>query len=230
MDSMDRKKLVIIGDTAFAEIAYEYFLHDSPYQPVAFAVERPYLTRESLFGLPVIPLDELPRRYPPESHAVYAAATYTQLNRLRTRLASWAKAQGYALASYISSRSFVWRNVRLGEHVFLFEDNTVQPFVTIGSNVVLWSGNHIGHHSTIHDNVFIASHVVVSGFVDIGENTFVGVNATFANNLKIGADSLIGAGATILRDTEPDRIFGAVMTEPKTKSARAHFKVPDAPP
>ena len=25
------RKLVIIGDTAFAEIAYEYFTHDSPY-------------------------------------------------------------------------------------------------------------------------------------------------------------------------------------------------------
>lgn len=33
-------KLVLIGDSAFAEVAYEYFTHDSPYEVVAFAVER----------------------------------------------------------------------------------------------------------------------------------------------------------------------------------------------
>ena len=26
------EKLVIVGNTAFAEIAYEYFTHDSPYE------------------------------------------------------------------------------------------------------------------------------------------------------------------------------------------------------
>jgi hypothetical protein len=31
-------KLVVLGDGAFAEIAYEYFTHDSEYEVVAFAV------------------------------------------------------------------------------------------------------------------------------------------------------------------------------------------------
>ena len=69
------------------------------------------------------------------------AVVYTQLNRLRARLAAEAKAKGYRLASYVSSRAFLWRNVEVGEHCFVFEDNTVQPFVRIGNNVVLWSGN-----------------------------------------------------------------------------------------
>ena len=61
---------------------------------------------------------------PAGEHAVSSALTYTQLNRLRARLAATAKGMGYALASYVSSRAFVWRNVELGEHCFIFEDNT----------------------------------------------------------------------------------------------------------
>ncbi len=220
------EKLVIVGNTAFAEIAYEYFTHDSPYEVVAFSVDREFIRESSLFGRPVVPFDELAQRFEPRAHAAYAAMTYTQLNRLRTRFAARCKAMGYRLASYVSSRAFVWRNVTLGEHCFVFEDNTVQPFVKIGNNVVLWSGNHIGHHSVIRDNAFLASHVVVSGFCDIGESCFLGVNATLANNVTVARDCLIGAGATILRDTEPDRLFGATSTPARDKSASAYFGVP----
>lgn len=193
-------KLVIVGDSAFAEIAYEYFTHDSPYEVVAFAVERDYLKKSELFGLPVVPLEEVEERYAPAGHAFYAALVYTQGNALRRRLYETMKAKGYRPASYVSSRAFVWRNVELGEHCFVFENNVVQPFVKLGSNVVLWSGNHIGHHSKIGDHCFVSSHVVVSGFVEIGKSCFLGVNSTFANNLMVGDDCLVAAGATVLGD------------------------------
>lgn len=221
------RPLVLIGDSPIAEIAYEYFTHDSPHDVVAFAVERQYLTKKELFGIPVIPLDELSFRYPPAEHSAFVAIAYNQLNRLRSRLAGEVKALGYTLTSYISSRAFVWRNVTFGEHCFIFEDNTIQPFVQIGNNVMMWSGNHIGHHSIIRDNVFFASHVVLSGFCDVGENCFLGVNATIANNVTIAPDTLLGAGCSILRSTpEPDMIYGATMTEPAAKKATRYFKVP----
>jgi sugar O-acyltransferase (sialic acid O-acetyltransferase NeuD family) len=194
------RDLLILGDSAFAEIAYEYFTHDSDHRVVAFAVEREYLHRESLFDLPVIAFDEAPRRFPPVQHAFYGAFVYTQRNQLRARLYREAKALGYAPASYISSRAFVWRNARLGEHCFIFENNVIQPFVTIGDDCVLWSGNHIGHHSTIGDDCFISSHVVVSGKCTIGSRCFMGVNSTVANDVKIGDDCVIGAAATIIGD------------------------------
>ena len=221
------RRLVLVGDSAIAEIAYEYFTHDSPYEVVGFAVDEAYLKREELFGLPVVAFQRLEEHFPPAEHSLYVAVGYNQLNRLRARFAAEAKAKGYVLASYVSSRAFVWRNVEIGEHCFIFEDNTVQPFVKIGDNVVLWSGNHIGHHSVIRDHVFVASHVVISGFCDIGAHSFLGVNATVANNVTVAADNLLGAGCTILRDTEPNKIYGATATAPAGKSARAYFKVPE---
>jgi sugar O-acyltransferase (sialic acid O-acetyltransferase NeuD family) len=196
------RKLVLIGDSAFAEVAYEYFTHDSEYEVVAFAVEREHRRREELFGLPVVPFEELPARFAPAEHEFYAALVYTQGNALRARLYQTAKEMGYRPASYVSPRAFVWRNVILGEHCFVFENNVLQPFVKIGSNVVLWSGNHIGHHSSIGDHCFVSSHVVVSGFVHIGPSCFLGVNATFANNLTVGGRCVIGAGALVLGDVE----------------------------
>jgi len=219
------QKLILAGDSLFAEIAHEYFTHDSDYEVVAFTVEEAYRTRDTFRGLPVVPFETVQDVYDPAEHHFYAALTYAQVNRLRQRIAAEAKAKGYPLASYVSSRAFVWRNVPLGEHVFIFEDNTVQPFVTVGDNVVLWSGNHIGHHSTIRDNVFIASHAVISGSVDVGENTFIGVNATIVNDISIGRDNWIGPHTTITRSTEPDTFWRPARSEKRDTGVLELFGV-----
>ena len=197
-------KLVIVGDSAFAEVAFEYFTWDSAYEVVAFAVERQYLTRSEFLGLPVVAFEDVQNSYAPEDHHFYAALVYTQQNKLRTRLYRAAKDKGYKPASYISPHAFIWRDVQIGEHCFIFEQNVLQPRVTIGNNIVLWSGNHIGHHSTVKDNCFVSSHVVVSGFCQIGESCFMGVNATVANNITIGNNVVVGAGALVLSDV-PNR-------------------------
>jgi sugar O-acyltransferase (sialic acid O-acetyltransferase NeuD family) len=223
---MDKsKQLVIVGDTAFAEIAYEYFASDSSYEPIAFSVEDRYRAKTSLFGLPVVPFESLEKEYPPERCELFVAVVYTQMNRLRSRLSQTARDKGYRLASYCSSEAFVWRNVKLGEHCFIFEKNVVQPFVQIGNNVVLWSGNHIGHHSVIHDNCFISSHVVLSGYAEVGKNCFLGVNSAVANNIKIAADCWIGPGVTITKDTEEGQIYSGARPEASKVSSLRFFKV-----
>ena len=224
---MKTRKLIVVGDSAFAEIAREYFDVDSSYEVVAFSVERAFLKHNELHGLPVVAFEEIESHYDPATHYVYVATVYTQLNRLRARLANSAKSKGYQLASYVSSRAFVWRNVTIGEHCFIFEDNTIQPFVKIGSNVVLWSGNHIGHHSTIQDNGFISSHVVISGFCDIGENSFIGVNATLANNVNIGKDNWIGPNIKIMKSTESGALYKTDQSEPAKITATRFFKIKD---
>lgn len=222
---MKTGKLVIVGDSAFAEIAHEYFDADSDYAVVGFSVERSYLKKTEMRGLPIVAFEELEKHFDPATHHVYVATVYTQLNRLRTRLAQTAKDKGYKLASYISSRAFVWRNADIGEHCFIFEDNTVQPFVKIENNVVLWSGNHIGHHSTIRNNCFISSHVVISGFCDIGENTFIGVNATLANNVALGKDNWVGPHVAIMKNTEAGSLFKTEQSDSAKVSALRFFKV-----
>ncbi len=219
------QKVVIVGDSAFAEIAHEYFDHDSPLSVVGFAVESAYRKRDSLHDLPVVDFETMEQRFAPQEHQVFVAVTYGQLNRLRERLLGAAKAKGYRPASYVSSRAFVWRNVEMGEHVFIFENNVVQPFVRIGDNTILWSGNHIGHHSTIGDHCFVSSHVVVSGFVTVGAHCFLGVNATIANNVNIAPDCWLGPNVVIFRDTERGAFYKPIKPELARVSALDYFKI-----
>jgi sugar O-acyltransferase (sialic acid O-acetyltransferase NeuD family) len=217
------RKLVIVGDRVFAEIAHEYFTHDSEYEVVAFSVERDFIQHDRFRDLPMVPFESLEEAYDPADHSVHVAITYLQFNRVRARLATEARQKGFALATYVSSRAFVWRNVEIGEHCFIFEDNTVQPFVSIGSNVVMWSGNHIGHHSHIRDNCFISSHVVVSGSVDVGENTFLGVNSTLVNDISVGRDCWIGPAVTLTRDIEPGSFYTPPRSTLRDESALERF-------
>ena len=219
--NINKKKLVLIGAGEFAEIAHEYFTHDSDYEVVALSVERQYLTLPTLAGLPVVPYEELELLYPPDQYELFVAIPVSQLNRLRTRLYLDAKQRGYRFATYISSHAFVWRNAKVGENTFIFENNVIQPFVNVGNNCVLWSSNHIGHRTVIHDHVFISSHAVISGYCEIGESCFIGVNSTLADNVIVGRDCVIGAGALISKNTEQGKIYPGIPSEvPKVGSLR----------
>jgi sugar O-acyltransferase (sialic acid O-acetyltransferase NeuD family) len=225
----ERKPLVLVGDGESAEIAYEYFTYDSPWQVVAFAVEHKFRERDSLFDLPVIDLEALSEAYPPSRYAAHVALSSTHLNRPRKRLYLHVKSLGYELASYVSSRAFVWRNVDIGENTFIFENNVLQYHVKVGNNVVLWSGNHVGHRTVIRDHNFISSHCVISGFCDIGESGFLGVNCTFGDNVSVPHDTVVGAGALLHKSlTEPGRVWVGNPAKPLEKSAYDAFRVPDA--
>lgn len=64
------RKLIIVGASAFAEIAYEYFTYDSDYDVVAFAVETPYLLDNNKYGLPLVAFETMEQRFPPMEHEV----------------------------------------------------------------------------------------------------------------------------------------------------------------
>ena len=208
-----KKPLIIFGSGDIAQLAYYYFSTDSKYEVVAFTVDAAYLTASEFCGLPVVPFEELAKLCLSDTHEIFVALSYSKLNQVRKEKYLAAKALNYRIASYISSHATVLNDGMIGENCFIFEDNTIQPFVTIGNNVTLWSGNHIGHHSTIHDHCFIASHVVVSGGVEIGESCFVGVNATLRDHIKIGEKCVIGAGTLILADAEPEGVYIGQATE-----------------
>jgi sugar O-acyltransferase (sialic acid O-acetyltransferase NeuD family) len=201
------KPLVIIGAGEFAQIACEYFEHDSGREVIAFSVEQDFIAQPLLAGHPVLAYESLEVRHPPTEVELFVAIPASQLNRLRTRLYQDAKRHGYRFATYVSSHAFVWRNAELGENSFIFEGNVIQPFVRIGNNCILWSGNHVGHRSVVHDNVFVASHAVISGYCEIGAGSFVGVNSTFNDHVRVAPDNVIGAGALVTRDTEPGRVY-----------------------
>lgn len=222
---MKSKKLIVIGAGETAQLAYEYFTHDSEYEVVAFSVDRAFLKDKTFCDLPVIAFDELKARISSEECYAFVAMGSSRLNRQRKEWYWKTKAAGFRLASYISSRAFVWHNVEIGDNCFILENNTLQPFVKIGNNVVLWSGNHVGHRSRIADHCFITSHVVISGFCSIGESSFLGVNATLADEVSIAKDNFICAGAIVGESTEENQIYRGAPSAVAKVSARRFLRV-----
>jgi sugar O-acyltransferase (sialic acid O-acetyltransferase NeuD family) len=210
---------VIFGAGSFAECAHFYFTHDSAHEVVAFTANRSHIGEETLHGLPVVPFEEVERTHPPGQHSMFVAIGYASVNRIRARVYERAKAKGYRLATYISSKATTWPNLDIGDNCFVFEDNTIQPFTTIGDDVVMWSGNHLGHHSRIGDHCFLTSHVVVSGHVTVGAYTFLGVNATVRDSIEIGESCVIGAGALIMKPTRAREVYIAPRSTPDERTS-----------
>lgn len=221
------KEVVIFGGGETALLAYEYFTYDSGYEVVAFAMDAEFIESDTLMGLPVISLIDVISQFPPNKYSGFVAASSTKLNRVRKGLYDKVKNMNYELVSYVSSRAFMWPNVKIGDNCFIMEGNTLQPFTEVGNNVVMWSGNHLGHRSIVRDDCFISSHCVISGFCDIGKSSFLGVNCTIENDVCIGEDNFIGAGTLIRKNTEKGAFYQALQTEVAKISAYRLFKIKD---
>jgi sugar O-acyltransferase (sialic acid O-acetyltransferase NeuD family) len=199
------KRAIVFGTGDFARVASFYLEHDSPYRVAAFVVDSAYRTTNELLGRPVVSWERVVETHPPSDFALFPAIGYSGVNRHRATVFARAKAAGYELPGYVSSKASCLGAV--GEGSFVFEGCVIQPFASVGANVVLWSGAQVAHDSVVGDHVFMAPHAVLSGNCRVGDRTFIGANATVRDRVTIGADCVIGAGALVLHDV-PD---GAVV-------------------
>ena len=214
-DVRKERKLVIVGDSPWSQVAYEYFTHDSIYEVVAFSVESPFLRQTELLGLPVVPFENLEQVYDPAEHWFYAALVFREKNRLRARLYEAAKTKGYRPASYRSSRAIVWPSVQIGEHCFICESTVLQPFTSIGDNVVVGPGSLLGHHSRLGNHVFLSGNVTVAGLVSVGEYAFLGLNSTVIDPVVVGHRAFVGAATLVLADVPDDQTVVGIWKKPR---------------
>ena len=213
--------IIIFGVQDFAELAHFYLENDSPHKVIAFSVHEKYMPEKREFkGLPILPFDDIEKKYPPSKVKFFAPMAPNKMNQLRADVYHQIKAKGYEMISYISSKATIFKN-KIGDNCFILEDNTIQPFTEIGNDVVMWSGNHIGHHGVIKDHVTFTSHVVLSGHCVIEPYTFFGVNASIRDGLTIAEGTFVAMAACITRNTEPWSMYKgnpAVKSEASTKN------------
>ena len=219
---MAEKKAVIFGTGSIAEVVAFYLNHDSDYEVVAFTASNAGVSES--FGRPLVPFQDVENNFPPSSHEMFVAVGYHRLNKLRQQFCEEARAKNYRLLSYVCSKATHWGDTIMGDNVFIFEDNTIQPFVAIGSGTILWSGNHIGHHSKIGKYCFLTSHVVVSGLCSIGDRCFLGVNSTISEDTAIGDDVIVGPGALVQKPAGAGEAYIAKRTEKFPKDSSRFFR------
>lgn len=215
--------VIIFGAGDIAQLAHFYLTRDSPYRVAAFTVDAAYIKEPAFEGLPVVPFEHITDEFGPDRYQMFVAISYSQVNQVRAAKYHEAKAKGYKLVTYISSKASYF-GTPIGDNCFIFEDNTIQPFTRIGNNVTMWSGNHFGHHSTIGDHCFISSHVVISGGVVIQPYCFLGVNSTLRDHVTIGERTVIGMGAMVTKDCEPNSVYVGAPAQRKSSSAPDELK------
>jgi sugar O-acyltransferase (sialic acid O-acetyltransferase NeuD family) len=200
-------RIIIFGLGRGANIATRYFCDDSSHEIAAYTVDDAYADRKEFMGRPVIPFSRIEREIPPQESQMFVLLGFQEMNALRSQKFQQAKAKGYSLPGYISSRVAACEMPRFGENCFILEGNVFNYDVKIGNNVVMWSGNHVGDLSVIEDHVFVSSHVVLSGEVTIGAHSFLGVNSTISNYVRVGTGCYIGANTLITHDTAPGSVY-----------------------
>lgn len=203
-------KIIIFGIRDFAELAHYYFSTDTEHEVVAFTVNSEYLNIENFKGLPVVPFENIENIYSVQDHLFFAPISATRMNSSREHVYTLIKSKGYKFINYISSKATIFDNVILGDNLFIFENNVIQPFVSIGNNVIFWSGNHIGHHSIIHNHVMFTSHVVLSGHCVVNSYSYFGVNSTIRDNINIAKGTFVAMSAAIIKDTEEFSLYAGI--------------------
>lgn len=204
---MKNKKLIIFGAGTLGHLAFEYFSQDSNYVVECFSVEAEYLTKNEFCGKPIISFDKIEMVYPPSEYEMFVALGWFKLNRNRMKFYNLAKAKGYKLATYISSKAFIWPNVEIGDNCMIMEGCILQPWVKIGNNVTLWSDCCVEHYSIVSDNCSLAARSTIAGNAIIGKNSFLGVNSTIGDNIRIASDNFIAMGAVVRKSTETNSVY-----------------------
>ena len=198
-----KRKLIIFGITELAQLAHYYFTNDSNYEVVAFTLNHDYIKSDRFLDLPIVPFEEIENVYPPDSFEMYIAIGYTNVSEMRKEKYFEAKAKGFSLASYVSSKSTSWPSLKVGDNTFIMEDNTIMPFCEIGSNILIFVNNILSHHTVFKDHITITSHCAIGGNSIVEEQAFFGLNCTTRSNLTIGKGAIIGAAANVLKNVDP---------------------------
>lgn len=220
------EKIIIFGNATQGLLGHFLLTHDSPYQIVAFTVDGKYIKEKELQGLPVLPFDEIESIYPPESCKMHIPVL-GWAPKLREEKYHQAKAKGYELINYISSKAVTWPDLVIGDNCSIGEGSICRPFVQIGNDVLIQAGCNIGHNTVIKDHCFIASHAVLLGMVTVEPYTFIGANATIDNGVTIARECVIGAGTVIRTNTKEKEVYRAnppaLLPLPSDKMMNMYF-------
>lgn len=217
--ALEMEKVIVFGNSVFAEYIYFLLTEDSQYEVAAFTVDSKYMIADELFGLPVISFETVERDFPPAEYKMMVALSFQRVNKLREERYLQAKNKGYHFINYINSRAATYPNLDLGENCIILENSIIGPFVKIGNNVFVGSGTIIGHHAVIKDHCFISPGAVVLGGVTVGENCLIGANATVKEEVKIARECIVGSGVSLTKHTKDKEVYINQQAELLTKKS-----------
>jgi sugar O-acyltransferase (sialic acid O-acetyltransferase NeuD family) len=206
-------RVVVFGAGALAECVDAVLAETGALEAVAFTVDAAHARGTEFRGRPLVPFEEVARRFPPGEFGMVIAAGYAGVNRLRRDRHRAAKALGYALPTIVHPSSPIPPTVTLGEGCLVLEGNRFQSFARLGDGVALWSGNVVGHHAAVGDHCFLTSVAVIGGKARVGERCFLGPGSFVRDGIEVGEGCVLGPGAVVMEDAAPGGVYAAPAAE-----------------
>lgn len=217
------EKVILFGNQSVAKEVFHCLKYYSDYEVAGFVVDKEYVDKDHLLGLPLFPFEGAQNVFPPDTYKMFIAIGYVQNNKLRADRYLQAKKLGYKLINFISPRSIIFPESVVGENCFIGHFTSISPNAKIGNDVVIGNGCDIAHDVIISDHCFISSNVTISGGVNIGSYCYFATGSKIRNKINIGKECVIGAGATLLENAEDKSVY---LGEPATLLPISSDKLP----
>ena len=199
------KQYVIYGDTGFAEEMYHIITLDGRDKVIAFTNDRAFLEKNTIFGLPVIPIDELTQALN-EPYELLFAYGYTQMNYLREKVYRECKTLGMRIGKYISTNAICYAD-NVEEGSMIWPNVYVGPGVKIGHCNIIKASTTIAHDNMIGDFNYFAPGVVLGGRASVANHCFIGLNSTVKNGIMLADYTLLGSGSNMLKNSEKGEVY-----------------------
>ncbi len=191
------KRIVIYGDTAFAEEVYYIISHEGKDNVVAFTNEKEYMTRDEIDGVPVYSTDSL-QSIIGDNFEVLIAYGYTKMNTLREKIYEECLSHGWRISSYVSVHSICLTD-SIGEGTMIWPNCYIGPNVKIGRCNIIQSSCTLPHDNEIGDFNYFAPGVVFGGRSKVHSYCFIGLNSTIKSDVILDDYILLGCGCNMLK-------------------------------
>lgn len=216
-----KKKLIIFGNTNYAEMVFDYFNDFSEYEVVAFTVDGKYMTSDTFYDKPLVSFDDIENIYPPSMYDIFVAVGSSKLNSVRALIFGRVKEKGYYCPSFIHPDAYVGPKVSIGENCIFMECSKTLTRSIIGNNVIVWPIGFISHNCIVRDNAYIVGSV--NGYGEIGENCFLGAGAMVADKVVIAKDNFITMSAVVRTNTIPDSVYEGIPAKRRENISACRF-------
>ncbi len=130
------------------------------------------------------------------NNLVLGIAFYKNLQS-REKLIRKYKKIGFNFPTICSPRSYVSKNVKIGEGTQIFHGVTINKNSIVGNNCIINSHSLIEHDVRLGNNTQISTGVIINGGCKINKNSFIGSASVLRENISIKEKSFIKMGSII---------------------------------
>jgi len=179
---------------------------------VAFTNEKEYMTRDRIFGIPVLPTEELDKTIG-KDFQVLIAYGYVNMNNLREKVYKECLSYGWIVGNFVSCNALCLSDC-IGEGTIIWPNCYIGPNVKIGCCNIIQASCTLAHDNELGDFNYLAPGVVMGGRSKISSHSFIGLNSTLKSDVFIDDYTLLGCGSNMLINS--DR-YGCYVGNPAKK-------------